>query len=158
MRPKRKSLFILGSVFYACSFFLRVEDLHLLSEGYFDHTGWHYAYVFLINSWKNMADIHGARDVILFVVSVLIGWSNPLFLISLILLRNEKYSHAGSLLRRIVLAILVLSGWFFYDSKVLPREGYALWVLGMVLMLFSIRGRLGPSPISSRNAQKENGR
>ncbi len=76
MRPKRKSLFILGSVFYACSFFLRVEDLHLLSEGYFDHTGWHYAYVFLINSWKNMADIHGAALLVLEMLKKKMGAEN----------------------------------------------------------------------------------
>jgi hypothetical protein len=54
---------------------------------------------------------------------------NPLFLVYIVV--------PGRTLRLILLAIIPSCWFFFYYEGFVPREGHILWILGMLIVLFS---------------------
>ena len=94
--------------------------------------GYSCAYLALM-SWvdvREMAQGHGfAHQRLAFVCLMGSAWINPLFLL---------YSvNPIAILRRTLLFAIPLCWIFFYFEGLIPREGHILWVLGMVLALFS---------------------
>lgn len=77
------------------------------------------------------------HDEKLAYVSILIGGLiNPLFLVTLIL-AAKGYQGAIAILRIILLLMIPFCWVAFYLYRSYPREGHFLWILGMVLVLFS---------------------
>src|SRR4030095_5780509 len=86
------------------------------------------------------------------------GCINPLFLVTFVAVLRNRQSTVGIL--RIVLAVMILCcGIVFYMFGMFPREGFLVWVLGMLLVVSSAelgratagRGRT-PTPTPSAYA------
>lgn len=77
------------------------------------------------------------HDTKLAYVSILIGGLiNPLFLV-ILTLAVKGYQRAVTVLRIILLLMIPFCWVAFYLYRSYPREGHFLWILGMVLVLFS---------------------
>lgn len=68
------------------------------------------------------------------------GWINPLFLITIILMSREQFPQPIAILKIIILLMIPFCWIVFCYEELYPREGHFLWVIGMLLVLFS--GRL----------------
>jgi hypothetical protein len=79
------------------------------------------------------------RDQRVFYAALLIsGWINPFFIATVVLALLRRCQPALAILRATVL-VMIPSCWVvFYLFNISPREGHFLWVLGMVLTLFSL--------------------
>jgi hypothetical protein len=72
-----------------------------------------------------------------YVALVISGWINPLFLIVVALMLLKQNQKTVAILR-IVLVLMFPFCWVvFYFHHFYPREGYFLWLFGMLLALFS---------------------
>jgi len=69
------------------------------------------------------------------------GWINPLFLITIILMSRKRFSQPIAILKIIILLMIPFCWIVFYYEKLYPREGHFLWVIGMLLTLFSSKLR-----------------
>lgn len=78
------------------------------------------------------------HDMVFEYVALLIsGWIKPVFLIVVALMLRGRYQRTVATLRIIVLLMFPFCWVVFYHYGFYPREGYFLWLLGMVLVLFS---------------------
>jgi len=76
-----------------------------------------------------------------YVALVISGWINPVFLIVVALMLRGGYQRTEAILKVFVL-LMIPFGWVvFYRYSFYPREGHFLWILGMVLALFSFQVR-----------------
>jgi len=68
----------------------------------------------------------------------LIGWINPIFLITAFLELSEYRPRLFFILKITIFAILPVTWVLFFLARqqVYPREGYFLWILGMLLAMF----------------------
>ncbi len=66
-----------------------------------------------------------------------VGWINPIFSITMILMLVNRTPRLTTIFRYIVLLFILLCwvGLIYRDAY--PREGYFLWTAGIVLVLFS---------------------
>jgi hypothetical protein len=117
---------------YAASFFLvAAGEIRVRGDVV---PGYTCAYVTLVYPWVAAKSLHDASLLILvryFAVAVA-GLINPVFLVAAI---------RRGLLWRALLLSMIPSCWIvFYFEKLYPREGHALWVAGMLFVLFSDRG------------------
>ena len=66
------------------------------------------------------------------------GWINPVFLTTVFLMLAETHERLVVVLKATVLLMIPFT-WLFFASfrESYPREGYFLWVFGMLLVLFS---------------------
>jgi hypothetical protein len=68
---------------------------------------------------------------------VVAGWINPVFLISVILSLREG-SRGFSRILRIVVSLTIPFCWIVFGYQdFYPREGHFVWIIGMLLVLFS---------------------
>jgi hypothetical protein len=72
-----------------------------------------------------------------YVALVISGWINPVFLIVVALMLRGRYQRTEAILRIILLLMVPFCWAVFYDYGFYPREGYFLWLFGMLLALFS---------------------
>ena len=72
-----------------------------------------------------------------FFSTLLSGWINPVFLITVFLLQIKRTMQWGRVLR-VVLLLMLPSCWIAFDYDHLrPRYGYFLWTVAMVMALFA---------------------
>lgn len=76
-----------------------------------------------------------------YVALLISGWINPLFLVTLALALLRRHRLTVSVLRIILLLMFPFCWVEFAFSNFYPREGYFLWLLGMLLVLFSFEFR-----------------
>jgi len=76
-----------------------------------------------------------------YIPMMMTGWINPLFLVTAILILLRKAATLVGILRIIVLLLIPLCWVVFHYETVHPREGHFLWILGMLLVLFSAKLR-----------------
>lgn len=72
-----------------------------------------------------------------YIPLMLTGWINPLFLVTAILVLLRRASRLASVLRIIVVLLIPLCWVVFHYENVRPREGFFLWIGGMLLVLIS---------------------
>lgn len=74
-------------------------------------------------------------------ISLLIsGWINPVFGITAFLILTETHRKLTAVLKVSILLMVPFTVVFFIDTPIFhPREGYFLWLIGMILALFSER-------------------
>jgi hypothetical protein len=73
---------------------------------------------------------------LLLVATMFSGLINPLFLITLVQVIRDRQRSVGYL--RIVLALMVVGSAIVIDAhSYVPREGFVLWIVGMVLVAWS---------------------
>jgi hypothetical protein len=65
------------------------------------------------------------------------GWINPVFIIALLLVLIRPKWVGGDILTYVVSFMFVFCWMVFYQFKLYPREGYFLWMFGIVLALYS---------------------
>jgi hypothetical protein len=66
-----------------------------------------------------------------------VGWINPIFLITMVLVLVDKTPRLSTILRFIVLLFVLLCWIALIYRDFYPREGYFLWTAGILLVLFS---------------------
>jgi hypothetical protein len=66
------------------------------------------------------------------------GWTNLVFLATVVLDLVQLHSRGVSVLRVVVLSMIPFN-WIiaFYVFHAYPREGFFLWIIGMAMVLFS---------------------
>ena len=143
MPPKRTLLWI-GVVIYALSF-----ALVAVAERWPGHERMRGYWAAIVSIWVPLVynPFRAAwifRETKLSYVALLVsGWINPLFLVTLAFALSKRYRRMISLLRIILLLMFPFCWVAFLFANFYPREGYFLWLLGMVLTLFSFGLRSG---------------
>lgn len=74
-----------------------------------------------------------------FISLVVSGWINPVFITTVALDLSEQYPKRVAVLKIVVLAMIPFCWVFFLSFHVYPREGYFVWILGILAALFSNR-------------------
>ena len=90
-------------------------------------------------STDNRGLLHSAP--LRYIPLMLTGWINPLFLVTAILILLRKAATLVGILRIVILLLIPLCWVVFHYETVHPREGHFLWILGMLLVLFSAKLR-----------------
>jgi hypothetical protein len=67
---------------------------------------------------------------------VVTGLINPAFLITVVLRLCAANSRLVSILKFATILMLPSCWIVFYGQKLYPREGYFIWTIGMLLVLF----------------------
>jgi hypothetical protein len=143
VKAKSKRLYIffliLGLAIYAVSFALNaVRGADASSTSY---SGWFCARFTLTYTWNLISKFSmPPLDQILSVFSMVIsGWINPIFLLSLFL-RIWRQTRATAAVLTAVLPALQICCWIvFVTDRLIPREGYFLWVAGMLIVPFAAK-------------------
>lgn len=65
------------------------------------------------------------------------GWINPAFVLALLLILLRPQWLAGTMLTYLVTLMFVFCWIVFYQLKLYPRQGYFLWMFGILLALYS---------------------
>ncbi len=76
-----------------------------------------------------------------------VGWINPIFIITMILMLVGRTPRLTTILRCIVLLFVPLCWIALIYRDVYPREGYFLWTAGILLVLFSRGLPWSPVPV-----------
>jgi hypothetical protein len=78
----------------------------------------------------------GIAEYIAILVS---GWINIVFLAAVAMRWRSGTGRAFRILRTTTLVMIPFSWIVYYCERAYPREGHVLWVVGMVVALFSAR-------------------
>ncbi len=126
---------LIGLLLYVGSFFLTaIKETSSNPSGY--HGYW-CAYVTLVSPWGHDGMELLREEPLLYFAMLFSGWINPLFLITAAMLWTKPKGRAGAFLR-IVVALLLPACWVvFHQYNVIPRAGYWLWTVAMLVVLFS---------------------
>jgi hypothetical protein len=129
-----RTVFGIGLCIYLASFFLIAASgpgpaTHPGSRGY----SW--AWWALVIPWQEIG-LWSPTPLLLPAVAV-VGLINPIFLIAVVML-VVHYRRCFAVLRIIVLSMFPFC-WIPFLFGIHPRQGYARWIIGMVVTLFSNR-------------------
>jgi hypothetical protein len=135
---------------YAVSFFLvAVRDSSLG----FTLTGYECANAALSASWDGGSAFNGHLD---FLATLISGWINPAFLITVVFgLFGGRHRRLAAVLRIVVLLMVPFCWVVFYKGLLYPREGHFVWIIGMLLVLFSRELSRGDDRIRAMNSAAE---
>ena len=125
----RAALLWCGLVLYILSFGLKAVD---------DMRGWQRAVVaFGLPGRFLLPTPYIPEGTAVVLVGLLVsGWINPVFLTFVVQMVRGRHRSASTL--RIAVLLMVGSCWFVFGAFGLhPREGFVVWVTGMVLVLSS---------------------
>jgi hypothetical protein len=136
-------VFWLGIAMYTASFFLAAA----IGPGSPNPSrGYLWAWWALALPWVLIDDWPQGVFPILMPFLVASGWINLLFVSSVLALWRQK-RRLFSVLRILVLLTLPTC-WVVFYFGVHPREGYVVWTIAMLLVLFSPSAQTSPSPPS----------
>jgi hypothetical protein len=133
-------LVIVGIALWVGAFFLiAARDVHP-SAGDRGYPGYFCAFITLVNPWGHDA-VHSMREEPLQFFAILFsGWINPVFLITLLVSLFRPKGRLALVLR-IVLLVMFTACWVaFYKLSLYPREGYFVWMAGMLVVMFAAPG------------------
>jgi hypothetical protein len=130
---RQDKVFGLGLLVYAASFFLIAVVSSVDSA--ITERGYACAYITLWYGWSVAKSLPhaSALTLIQFFSLIVAGLINPVFL--LFAIRPSK-------ILRVCLLLMIPFSWvvlYFWQPTLYPREGHFLWVIGMILVLFSRR-------------------
>jgi hypothetical protein len=131
---KRVLVLILGLLPYLISFALSAVNHAAPLSG--SEPGYTCALVALTTPWArdNLPNTPNGLPALAWISLVLSGWINPLFLVTMLC---HKWSRIFRVLRIVLFAMLPSCLIFIHFANLFPREGYFLWVGGIVLALFA---------------------
>lgn len=136
-------VFWLGMFIYGISFCLVALGETKLSPGNDPLFGFACAFMAFILPFMHAQDalshnVPLALPAWVYIYILICGWINPIFIVSAVLYLIGRYSRAVAILRTILLSMIPFTCIFaFYYLRTYPREGYFLWIIGMLLVLFS---------------------
>lgn len=79
-------------------------------------------------------------DAIPYLSLLIAGWINPVFVAAAFLSLTRIHKKLVAVLKSAVLIMILFTLLFFATFKMFyPREGYFIWLAGMLLVLFSDR-------------------
>jgi hypothetical protein len=128
---KQNRLVWLGLLIYIASFFLTAVVGRGLS--FVSLRGYDCAHVSLIGPWEE----DYRHSIISAVPLEISGWINFVFLAAVVLILRGTHQRLVRALRIAILLMIPFSWVVFYIEQLIPREGYVLWIAGMMLVLFS---------------------
>jgi hypothetical protein len=143
------NLFRIGLLIYILSFFLAAVAGPGVQSG--PAFGYYFAFYSLgFPLWWALghATVFGTMELLSMAIS---GMINLVFLtIAILVLFNRVQLTTGvvNILRYVVLAMIPFCWVVFHFEELYPREGHFLWIVGMLLVLFSDRStkkKEGPS-------------
>jgi hypothetical protein len=139
-RLQGRRVFWVGFLMYAESFFLSAVG----GRGVFTPkppSGFDAAIDCLLFPWTylhwNGMNAFWTNGAVRNVSIAISGWVNPIFLLTMLSQLVGRTFQLTKVLRCVVLLMQPFCWIVFLTSRVYPREGYFLWVTGMLLVLFS---------------------
>jgi hypothetical protein len=133
---RKKTLFGIGMVLYAISFALVAVADRWPGHGSLRGYATAVCSIWFTLGLNPLSNNSPFRDLKFEYVSLLIsGLINPLFLVILIL-AARGYQRTIAVLRIVLLLMIPFSWVVFHWQDFYPREGYFLWLIGIVLVLF----------------------
>src|SRR5258708_5909106 len=136
MLKKQPRLFWIGLLLYVVSFFL-VTFLDSFPERGYQWAVWT---VVLPLAWQQRALQHGspfAGMPFTYAAFVTSGLINVTFLVAMVVRVSDRPRLLFSALRSSVIAMTLFSWVAMYRFALIPREGYVLWLIGMLTALFT---------------------
>ena len=76
-------------------------------------------------------------DPVLAISLPISGLINPLFLLTVAFMEFKPFVRPRAILRIVLLLLFPVCWVVFFHDELHPREGYFLWIAGMLLVLFS---------------------
>jgi hypothetical protein len=128
---KQNRLFWLGLLIYIASFSPTAVVGRELS--FISVRGYDCAYLSLVAPWGEDYRNSVTKSVPLEIS----GLINLVFLAAVLLILRGTQQRLVRALRIAVLLMIPFSWIVFYVEQLYPREGYVLWIAGMILVLFS---------------------
>jgi TctA family transporter len=136
-----------GIGMFAASFLLPAVKQASSAPGSHGMSGYECAFIALVVVLEQGGKLVQQNPVQFFAV-LFSGWINPLFLVSLLLILIKPRWQLSVWFRYLVTAMFVCCWIVFYQVHLDPRQGYFLWMFGILLALYSnlfsapgIRGR-----------------
>ncbi len=132
---KRNLLLLIGLALYASSFFLPAISSSSATGG--SVRGYLCAWITLTVPWGHdgMNVFHDKPFV--YIAILVSGLTNIVFLITAVLMLTKRRQKLTAILRVLLLLMLPCSWFILYQLKFVPREGHYMWILGMLLVVFS---------------------
>jgi hypothetical protein len=128
---RRRHVLWIGLSLYGLSFFLvAVKD----SSFGITMRGYECALNTFFGPWEPDAHSYGRFSFLSLLIS---GWINPVFLITAIFVWFSRLQPVITVLRIVVVLMIPFCWVVFHYEGVYPREGHFVWVIGMLLVLFS---------------------
>jgi hypothetical protein len=130
---KGNKILFSGLVIYAFSFVLVA-----VTANHEKVSGFDCAYL-TMGSWSSLLEPRSLlRGHVLGNLAILASGSiNVSFAIAVSLRASRRHPRAVALSRLLVLLMIPCSWIVMYDQAARPREGHVLWIIGMLLVLFS---------------------
>lgn len=132
-----------GIGMFAASFMLPAVKQASSAPGSHGIPGYECAFIALVVVLEQGGQLVRENPVQFFAV-LLSGWINPVFLVSLLLVLIKPRWRFAIWLRYVVTAMFVCCWIVFYQIHLDPRQGYFLWMFGILLALYS---NLLPVPV-----------
>ena len=133
-------LVIVGMALWVGSFFLVAVQEANTPYGGSGYRGYLCAFITLINVWGHDAMAMLRETPVEYFSTLLSGWINPVFLITLMASLVRPKGRLAVVLRIVFLLMLPACWIVFYKMKLYPREGYFVWTAGMLLVMFAAPG------------------
>lgn len=135
---RQLKIFWTGVLLYVVSFFLFAAALPIPeSSPYPGFSCAYLAFFFPLQSGHTLSGTPFHGKLLAFISLVISGWINPVFIVTAVLDLSGQYRRTVWVLRILVLVMIPCCWIFFYAFHLYPREGHFLWILGMLLALFS---------------------
>jgi hypothetical protein len=132
----------IGLLLYVASFFL-VTVVHSFTG--ITLRGYLCANSALFSPWEPDATFDGRFD---FLSTLISGWINPVFLITAIFVFLGRPQRLIAAMRVLVVVMIPFCWVVFHYEGVYPREGHFVWIVGMLVTLFSRELAGGESRVS----------
>ena len=140
MTPQRGRLVFWGGFFlYAISFWLTAVRGHgVFTTDLPSIAGWAFdAFLTPLIYLHSNSGEHPLEELNIAKMSFFLnGWINPLFLLTMVLMLVDRTPRLARILRYTTLLMVPFCWVALLYQRVYPREGYVVWTLGMVLVLF----------------------
>lgn len=133
-----KKMILIGIGLYAVSFILPAIGGAAVTAPSGWAPGYHCAWLALVMPFGALRSNFRYEHLEYF--SMLIsGWINPVFIIALAVGIQRRLARLFIALRTALLLMIPFCWIVYYKEASYPREGHFVWILGMLLALFSIK-------------------
>ncbi len=132
---KRNLFMLIGLALYAASFALPAISSSSAAGGAV--RGYLCAWITLTVPWGHdgMNVFHDKPFV--YIAILVSGLTNIVFLITTALMLMNRREKLAAIFRVLLLLMLPCSWFILYELKFVAREGHYMWILGMLLVVFS---------------------